>query len=261
MNKYMQLFTICIIGIVIICLWKKNAYNEKCLPEKKRDFQSGLLQNVLTNMAKNASLNFDFVKPYASCPMHLPIERIGASGDGGKWICGSSKLKAPCTVVSLGSAMDFSFEEAIILKTECVVHTFDCTVSGKSIDDRHFFHSLCLGKKGKSYVDFRKLLEITKSKKIDILKMDIEGHEYDIFADWNDVNLIPKQVAVELHHYVPATINNKTVLNWVHEPSHAFISIVFMHLASLGYIPVHSEPNSVCCSEYTFIHDSLFQGF
>ena len=66
--------------------------------------------------------------------------------DGMKYLCRVPPSDPNCTVFSLGSAGDYSFEEAILNSTMCTVHTFDCSIQGASIlPGRHIFHKVCLG--------------------------------------------------------------------------------------------------------------------
>lgn len=56
---------------------------------------------------------FDLFNPFVTCPPGMVLRRVGGKGgntDGGKWLCGFQALRAPCTVLSLGSNNDFSFE-------------------------------------------------------------------------------------------------------------------------------------------------------
>ena len=94
----------------------------------------------------------DFFLPAFSCPHEL--ERIGALGDGGKWVCGLSQLqeKEDCIVYSvgtypkrfiliffvlrqhvshrLGSPADASFEAELLARTRhCQLFVFDHTAS------------------------------------------------------------------------------------------------------------------------------------
>ncbi|EFJ44085.1 hypothetical protein VOLCADRAFT_106557 [Volvox carteri f. nagariensis] len=50
---------------------------------------------------------FQLFQPFISCPPGRPLRRVGPEGDGGKWLCEPAALKEPCTVVSMGSNMDF----------------------------------------------------------------------------------------------------------------------------------------------------------
>lgn len=71
---------------------------------------------------------WDFFPPVFSCPHEL--ERIGALGDGGKWVCGLSQLqeKEDCVVYSVGSPADASFEAELIARTRhCNLFVFDHT--------------------------------------------------------------------------------------------------------------------------------------
>jgi hypothetical protein len=75
------------------------------------------------------------------------LQRVGRSGDGGKWLCAKlALLHAPCDIFSLGSHMDFSFEEEMLKSTPCHIHTFDCTVEGRVLDPaRHTYHKVSGG--------------------------------------------------------------------------------------------------------------------
>ena len=65
---------------------------------------------------------------------------------GGKLACPSLLAAPSCVVYSLGSHLDYSFEEDILRRTACHVVTFDCTVDGSSIHSRHTFVKKCFGR-------------------------------------------------------------------------------------------------------------------
>jgi len=52
-----------------------------------------------------------------------------------------------CVVYSLGSNDQFDFEEAVLQRSNCSVHTFDCTSNAppKQLSHRHHFHDTCIG--------------------------------------------------------------------------------------------------------------------
>ena len=56
--------------------------------------------------------------------------RIGATGDGGKWVCDTESLVRNCLVYSIGSERDTSYEVAISSILGCEIHTFDHTIAG-----------------------------------------------------------------------------------------------------------------------------------
>jgi hypothetical protein len=62
--------------------------------------------------------------PVATCARE---DRIGQLGDGGKWICNVDKIQAPCTVYSIGSAGDITFEKVFSQYPGCDTFTFDPT--------------------------------------------------------------------------------------------------------------------------------------
>lgn len=75
---------------------------------------------------------WDFYTPDYNCP--LLKERVGRLGDGGKWVCGLGALleDRPCTVYSVGSNGETTFEVDILNRTSCEVHTFDPTLSNET---------------------------------------------------------------------------------------------------------------------------------
>ena len=132
---------------------------------------------------------------------------------------------------SIGSNGDFEFEELVVRTTHCQVHTYDCTESSpgefesekqayfkkhnNSQVERVNFHNTCIGNKdGNLFMgsslgrrEFKRLQTIFEelpSHKIALLKMDIEGYEFDAIADFftNMVkkSLLPFQIAIEVHY-------------------------------------------------------------
>lgn len=101
----------------------------------------------------------DFFPPAFNCPHEL--ERLGALGDGGKWLCGLSRLqeKKDCVVYSFGehkirnstptifhtitgTNYESSFETEILTRTRnCQIWTFDNTAGSHGpIVDRMYKH-------------------------------------------------------------------------------------------------------------------------
>ena len=120
----------------------------------------------------------------------------------------------------LGIADDLTFEIAMKEKG-CEVHAFDCT-SPKYMQDVArkvgiHFHPWCIGKQhafntGNGYIknsdpeslsSFKSLSEIVAElnhEKVTLLKMDIEGFEWGVFADMlSDGKFWPEQLSFELH--------------------------------------------------------------
>ncbi|KAG8907145.1 hypothetical protein FRB99_005253 [Tulasnella sp. 403] len=75
---------------------------------------------------------WDFFIPAFRCP-HL-VERIGALGVGGKWICGLDRIadKNDCIVYSFGSSWESSFEAELLKRTKY------CKIYGYHYDSKKF---------------------------------------------------------------------------------------------------------------------------
>ena len=67
---------------------------------------------------------------YNGCPAKEKLGVVPRLGDNGKWTCGVQSLlqREGCVVYSFGSNGDTSFEEDVLRKTVCAVHTFDPTL-------------------------------------------------------------------------------------------------------------------------------------
>ena len=137
-------------------------------------------------------LLWDLFYPDYNCPYGK--SRHGRVGDGGKWICGARKFlsKPGCVIYSLGSDAETSFETDMALETECEIHVFDPTETSVPMPSTHRsgnnnFHSYAIGNPAQSSPWQTKSLEAVMKgfghKWIDVLKMDIEGGEWDFFEN------------------------------------------------------------------------------
>lgn len=222
---------------------------------------------------------FDVAKPIIKCPPGATLKQVGVvANDGGKFACGLESIQAPCMIFSLGSNNDYSFEEDMLRLTPCNIATFDCTMApgtGRKLHaTRHTFFEKCIGSVAKAAADpaFVSLLgamNLAGTTKVDVLKMDIEGFEFDVMAFWGtseddlDASLLPLQVLVEIHSfsfYSGTSLHNADDPNTLLWPKQGLLSITqlalfFGHLGELGYATVSLDKNVRCpyCAEYAFL--------
>ncbi|KAL4517156.1 hypothetical protein Ndes2526A_g00734 [Nannochloris sp. 'desiccata'] len=216
---------------------------------------------------------YDLFNPFISCPGGSAMQRLGGSiqDDGGKWLCTDLLTTAPCTIFSLGSNGDFSFENAMLEATPCKIFTFDCTVDGNSINERHQYHKKCIGTAARADTDADRFITLDQAAQlvgvqtINLLKIDIEGFEFDTLSSWSQLDrFLPEQVAIEIHHseviYHGISQNAQddfSNLLWpMHDLTLSDLSLFFHHLASLGYGVVSREDNlpyGRCCSEFLLL--------
>ena len=143
-------------------------------------------------------------------------QRIGAKGDGGKWVCDPDQLKLrhDCLVYSVGSNGDFSFEtEMKKFMPHCEIHTFDKRLYSCP-NNTCTFHAVTFGdeiepKESKRWQTIVQELNHT-NRFIDILKIDIEGGEYLFFPQiLNSTTIgLPRQILVELHPVNVSMVHN-----------------------------------------------------
>jgi hypothetical protein len=213
---------------------------------------------------------FDLLSPFLGCPDGAKPTRFGSAHDGGKLIC-QNLLSAPdCVIYSLGSRNDYAFEEDIIARTKCTLVTFDCTVDGRNIHARHIFRKFCLGSKAKmeaspsNWTTLSGAMETLGHTRLDLLKIDIEGAEYDVMGEWRqDDRNLPRQIAMELHYSgiyygTPSFRNPRDMTNllWpLHDMRLTDLSLFVSHLVGAGYGIVSREDNARAhhCSELTLV--------
>lgn len=139
------------------------------------------------------------LEPSIRCPLDV---RIGAVGDGGKFVCDPDQLitKGNCTIISVGSSNEYSFE-AGLEPYGCAIHTFDPTVIPDGRKPAHVqFHSLGLGTTPET--SLAQLIKLTSSRNIDILKVDCEGCEWDVLLDDSALSALRAHVTqflIEFH--------------------------------------------------------------
>lgn len=148
-------------------------------------------------------------EPVVKCPQ---VRSFG-SGDEEKRFCWADEFdQTPCVVFSIGSANAWSFETDLVANTHCHVHTFDCTVDGQvppTLVDRVTFHKYCIGNSsqgGELFKSLDELIEIAGVSQVTLLKMDIEGFEWQVINQIVDsalqarTDIFPMQIAVEMHY-------------------------------------------------------------
>ena len=214
---------------------------------------------------------FAAFEPFAKCDHTCLGGDCGS--DQSKMVCGLNQLKAPCVVYSVGGNNMWEFELDVLSRTECEVHTFDCTgpISRFQVpqNSRLHFHHTCLvhshsrGDDGAMEGERFTLGEITTKlshERIDILKMDIEGFEWPILYEWPELldvrtsqSTLPMQILLEIHYRT-----RMTDLSTHPRKDFKFASDMVTlqtHLLRMGYITTTFDPNEACrhCLEVTLL--------
>ncbi len=164
-------------------------------------------------------------------------ERFGS--DYGGWDVVTTSIDTHSIVYSFGVGEEASFDTALIEKFNLTIHAFDPTpksiewVKRQGFSDRFVMHDYGIAAidgnvsfsppenpdhvshtlldrpstKAKAIsVPVKRLSTIMKElghDQIDILKMDIEGAEYDVIKDISKSGIRPLQILVEFHHRFP----------------------------------------------------------
>ena len=238
-----------------------NLPESKCAkPDFIRKWASVILnappvQDSYTTLRNARIVGWDVLHPFVGCPGE---RRVGVIGDGGKWACfglsGEWQAGAPieqrpesCLVYSFGVSDDSSFEEEMHELMGCEVHSFDPTpglnppaVKYPSAITFHpwglrgvdgTFAMRGVNVHGYTLHTIMKQLQ-HEGRRVNILKVDIEGSEWDAFNQLFaalDSDLPFDQVLVELHPQ--GNFNAGKVVELI---------VRFMER---GYLPFHKELN------------------
>jgi FkbM family methyltransferase len=176
---------------------------------------------------------------------HLPCERIWLGDEGARWCVCPAGLTEVSIVYSLGVGEEISFDLKLIERFGAWVHAFDPTprsiewLHGQTLPPGFVFHAYGVAgfdgsrafvpPENPSHVShtvvprassrpaievpMQRLGTITKMlghRSIDLLKMDIEGAEYEVLADMLAQRIPVKQLLVEFHHRWPQLGIEKT---------------------------------------------------
>ena len=211
-------------------------------------------------------------------------EQPGNRDEGAEGAPKHDHATLPCVIYSVGSANEWSFERSMRATfPKCEVHTLDPTV----IPNEHkpegvAFHPWGVGSKSTPYSGQLKyggkvedgvalgFADITRQlghrrgrTNIDVLKMDVEGAEWDVLPSLLDSIIasnassngastadlpIPRLLLFELHM-------NKDVSKWQTRNWLADALALFRKLYAAGYrtYAVDPNPHSPCCAEFAMM--------
>ncbi len=152
-----------------------------------------------------------------------------------EWCIATEYLDKDSIIYSIGVGTDISFDLQLIQEFQCNVFAFDPTprsiewIQKKTLPEKfHFYDYGIAGKDGTivfyppanpNFVSFSSVINSSQTtgvelpvfriktvmsklghSKIDLLKMDIEGSEYEVIDDLINSGLDIKQIQVEFHH-------------------------------------------------------------
>lgn len=194
---------------------------------------------------------WDYFPASYNCPHD--IQRLGALGDGGKWVCGIARVrekKEDCVVYSFGINYESSFEAEILRQApNCEIWGYDFSVNSfgpqipKSQADKTHFYKYGLAGKDQAasgsdpaMYTLKTLMKMNGHTHIDILKVDIEYWEFEtlttIVREYLDAGIpLPfGQLQLEIHAWKKTF---KEFLVW------------WEMLEAAGLRPFWTEPNLV----------------
>lgn len=188
------------------------------------------------------SQQFIRLAPKTKIQLKLNTERHGS--DYGGWTIKKDTIHSNSTVYSFGIGEDITFDLSLIDKYNIEIQAFDPTprveafLATQSLPPKFKYHKFAVAdydglakfflpmnpdfishsmiegnKHGYVEVPARKLSSLMNElgdKKIDILKIDIEGAEYKVIRNILDEKLDIGQILIEFHHFFKSVSNHDT---------------------------------------------------
>jgi len=166
--------------------------------------------------------------------------------DGAYWVC-PNELSSESIVYSVGVGADVSFDIEIVEEHNCTAHAFDPTpeaiecVENTNLPEKFVFHPVGVSSYNGTAIFYppkksgmvshrmtpdsdtlqegimvqvktlKSLLDDCQHEKVDILKIDIEGAEYDIVNDICSLANEISQICIEFHHFFPKITAARTI--------------------------------------------------
>ncbi|PAV91464.1 hypothetical protein WR25_11334 [Diploscapter pachys] len=186
--------------------------------------------------------------------VYCPRIRLGRIFDGGKWMCDPINLPNGCVIFSLGINGQPSFDEEIQKYTNmrCKIYGYDRSPGKISAEVFQSINgvsrAITLAKvtdasKGTSTIE--DLMKLEKVDKIEILKIDIEGAEYQVMTQFLQKQTVC-QILIEIHSSYDGTKN------------------LLRDIARFDYLLFNFEINPnypFLATEFSFIHKSCMQRY
>ena len=171
-----------------------------------------------------------------------------------------SAAGAPCIVYSLGSHNNFDWEVGIKAQLPfCDIFTFDCTEVNPSNRPAFVeFKPWCVGNAparvaaavAPTYLPLSGIMDRLGHKSVALLKMDVEGAEFDVFAEVAKLapSSRPRQIVFELHY-----------MNFERQFASKLIISSMLAILESGYQIVSREHNQSCpsCMETIMIYTGV----
>jgi len=244
-----------------------NSQAQKVAEKEARNKKaSGSEKSLLIESEKIRYLNSEFYQSRWEPTFHCALaERLGPTGDGGKWVCDPGSIGPDCLVYSLGSNNDFRFEVAVHERLpHCEIHTFDHTIDAEPSNKPPYvhFHHWGLATTHEQSAQKPKMFTLKQlaaklghsDRMIEIMKVDIESAEVDAVDSWAH-GPIARQILVETHlHTKPKPPNQ----GW---PKPQELDGFLQKLTTKQhYAVISKEPNIIaardgghCCAEYSLL--------
>lgn len=234
-------------------------------------YEKAEIGRLLAASSREPRLPFDDIQP--TLPISHPFKTKSSGTQFMKSYIAAALVPGSCVVYGFGLAATIEWELHMATEHNCEVHGFDCTSNLGQLEraarGRVKLHPWCVGKErsfegnyytrqSKGSFEFLGLADIMTRlghRKIDVLKFDIEGFEWELFRTEILPPHLPKptQMLFELHtegaskQYVPeAVVRGKRGIH---------VDQLMLQLHDLGYRVFDKDvnPGDEFCAEFSLL--------
>ncbi len=248
---------------------------ERASGERDHVTASRLVGRVLARLYRSTCVSLG-IDPVTKLRIRRRSDLAKLGGKGGAWSVPEQLLGPSSVVYCVGCGEDISFDLALMERIGCTVHAFDPTpraiayvdrVAGKNPkyqfqavglwserkimrffaprEPQHVSHSLLNMQGTEEYFEapverLRDLQAALGHETLDLLKLDIEGAEYEVLRTLAEDSIFPRVLCVEFDEF----------FHPLDEKWHSRIVENVQRLVELGYELVFTPGNA----NYTFVH-------
>jgi len=238
----------------------------KTWPAEHEMNTSRTVHHWLQNGRRQGEFPGSFLSSETGSCRNLVMFGGGLCDDGGKVLCSTERLNSDsCIVYSFGVGFDHSFEDEVLAMTRCQVFSFDPTpsviehmqtqkmspswkflpwgISSEGGEAKLELKDLTSMSTESAYLDsdeydvqfftLQQIMQLLGHTKVDFLKLDIEGMEFQVVDHVLDPAVGIEQLVIEMHSRIPGLHTSDF------DPARLWVD-ADQKITSAGFLRLHS---------------------
>ena len=265
----------------------KLIFEQECLDRRRRRHFDYTFQCLFSTRQRW----FHWLSESQAAKLYLDItsycrneKRVGHWQEGGWDLCADEfppnhheqpgQTDYSCIVYSFGISNDASFDVDLTKtfgRPQCTIYAFDPSIGRQTGDtflgDNIHFYNIGLGggnytrpSTGWDMMDLESIMSMLGHSHVDLIKMDIEGSEWEVFTNWKEHDSILNrfdQLLAELHFLGHDSADNVASLQWLRQEGFQVFSR--RENFRFGHLKKHSCSRKQSCARLSLSRNWLDQ--